>query len=335
MMTKASRLSPPRRRLLAISAALVLAVLSSAGVLLLRGAAPVARFIEYRMPDPHDGPMAIAAATDGTVWFTIDQANAIGRVRGGRIELLPTPGRNYEPLGLAVAADGSAWYTDIKAGAVMRISPSGEVAQFALDSAIVRLGRVAIAPDGSVWFADATEACITQLKDGTFTRHEIGSADSGPYGVAVTSDGIVWATLQAGGKLIRIEPNGAMATIDLSRPGVVPTDVAVGTDGSVWFLQFRANRIGRLKNGEFSDFKVPDENAGLSGLVVAADGAVWFGMVRSSSLGRLRDGRVATFRLPRDDARPYSLAVDPDGNVWYADISGYVGMLPARYAHGS
>jgi virginiamycin B lyase len=56
-------------------------------------------------------------------------------------------------------------------------------------------------------------------------------------------------------------------------------------------------------------------------------------MVRSSSLGRLRDGRVATFRLPRDNARPYSLAVDPDGNVWYADISGYVGMLPARYAN--
>ena len=46
-------------------------------------------------------------------------------------------------------------------------------------------------------------------------------------------------------KLIRIEPGGATATIDLPRPGAVPTDVAVGTDGSVWFLQFRANRIGR------------------------------------------------------------------------------------------
>jgi virginiamycin B lyase len=52
-------------------------------------------------------------------------------------------------------------------------------------------------------------------------------------------------------------------------------------------------------------------------------------MVRNSSLGRLRDGKVATFKLPRDKARPYSVAVDPDGNVWYADISGYVGMLPA------
>jgi virginiamycin B lyase len=334
MMTEAATLSLSRRRLLAFSAALALVASSGAGVLLLRGMAPAARFVEYRMPDPRDGPMAIAAAADGTVWFTIDQRDAIGRVRGGRVELLPTPGRNYEPLGLAVAADGSAWYTDIKAGAVMRISPSGEVAQFALDSAIVRLGRVAIGPDGSVWFADATGAGITQLKDGTFTRHEIASAGGGPYGVAVTSDGTVWATLQGASKLIRIGPSGAMATIDLSRPGVVPTDVAVGTDGSVWFLQFRGNRIGRWKHGTFSEFEVAEQNAGLSGLAVAADGAVWFGMVRSSSLGRLRDGKVAIFRLPRDDARPYSLAVDNDGNVWYADISGYVGMLPADYARG-
>jgi virginiamycin B lyase len=57
-------------------------------------------------------------------------------------------------------------------------------------------------------------------------------------------------------------------------------------------------------------------------------------MVRGASLGRLRDGKVAIFRLPRDDARPYSLAVDTDGNVWYADISGYVGMLPAHDARG-
>ena len=128
------------------------------------------------MPDPHDGPMAIAAAADGTIWFTIDQADAIGRVRGGRIELLPTPGRNYEPLGLAVAADGSAWYTDIEPARSCASRASGEVSQFALDSAIVRLGRLAIGPDGSVWFADATGGGITQLKDGTFTRHESGSA---------------------------------------------------------------------------------------------------------------------------------------------------------------
>ena len=66
--------------------------------------------------------------------------------------------------------------------------------------------------------------------------------------------------------------------------------------------------------------------------IVAGDGAVWFGMLRSGGLGRLMDSRVEMFKLPREGARPCSLAVDRGGNVWYADISGYVGMLPMRYA---
>jgi streptogramin lyase len=41
---------------------------------------------------------------------------------------------------------------------------------------------------------------------------------------------------------------------------------------------------------------------------------------------------TSLFALPRDNARPFSVAVDRDGNVWYADISGFVGMLPATHA---
>jgi virginiamycin B lyase len=322
-----------RRRLqLAIVAAVAVSLLIAGGLLLTRGSAPDARFVEYRMPSPQEGPMAIAAAADGTIWFTIDQAKAIGRIRGGRIERLATPGRNFEPLGLAVAADGSAWYTDIEARAIMRINPEGEISRFAIDSAIVRLGRLAIGGDGSVWFADTADTGVTQLRNGAFIQHELGSAGAGPYGVVVNTDGIVWATLQSNSKLVSIEPNGRIATIDLPRAGAVPTDIAIAADGALWFLQFRGNRVGRFKDGTFSEFEVGEQIAGLSGLAVAGDGAVWFGMVRQSSLGRLRDGRLVTFRLPRDGARPYSLAVDPDGNIWYADISGYVGMLPVRYA---
>ena len=74
------------------------------------------------------------------------------------------------------------------------------------------------------------------------------------------------------------------------------------------------------------------ENAGLSGIAVAPNDDVWFGMMRRASLGRLRNGRVTLFPLPRDNARPFSVAVDHNGNVWYADISGFVGMLPAKQA---
>ena len=136
-------------------------------------AVPEEKFVEYRMGEPQDAPIAIAAGADGSIWFTIDHADAIGRVRNGRVERLATSNRNIEPLGLAVAADGSAWYTDLAARAIARMSSAGEIERFVLDTPITRLGRLAIAPDGAAWFADLTGYGVTRLKDGVFTRHQI------------------------------------------------------------------------------------------------------------------------------------------------------------------
>ena len=308
-----------------------IAVLTGAALLLVR-VFHYEEFVEYRMIEAQDAPIAIAASTDGSIWFTIDHADVIGHLRNGRIERLPTSGRNIEPIGLAVAANGSAWYTDLAARAITRISSVGEIARFVLDTPITRLGRLAIAPDGAAWFADPTGYGVTRLKDGVFTRHQIESARGGAYGVAVTADGAIWATLQNGNQLLHVAADGTSRTFDLPRGGAVPTDVAVGSDGSVWFLQFRANRIGRFKDGQFSDVEAGRENAGLSGIAVAPNGDVWFGMMRRASLGRLRNGHIEIFALPRDNARPFSVAADRDGNVWYADISGFVGMLPAKHA---
>jgi virginiamycin B lyase len=321
----------PRRAWIA-AAAVTVAALAAAGLYLAWGIGSRPQFVEYPMPVPQDMPIAIAAGPDGTVWFSLDGADAVGRVRDGRLERLAKPGKTLEPLGLAVAPDGSAWYTDIAAHAVSRMTPSGEVTSFPLGTPIVRLGRLAVAPDGAAWFAEPISRSISRLKDGELTRHLFQSPLGGPYGVAAAADGTVWATLQAANQLLRIAPDGTISAFNVPRPGAVPTDIAVAPDGAVWFVEFRGNSIGRFKDGEFVSFTIAQENAGLTGIAVAEDGAVWFGMLRAGSLGRLRDERLETFELPRDGARPYSIAVDRAGNVWYADIRGYVGMLPARFA---
>src|SRR5262245_63136474 len=104
-----------------LAVALVGLAVVAGGALLLVRAFAGEKFVEYRMSEPHDSPIAIAAGPDGSIWFTIDHADAIGRVREGRVERLPTSSRNIEPMGLAVAADGSAWYTDLAQRAIARI----------------------------------------------------------------------------------------------------------------------------------------------------------------------------------------------------------------------
>jgi len=322
--------SPVRRS--TIVTALIGIVLLAAAVWLWQSLLKV-EVVEFAMLEQRDTPTAIAVAPDQSVWFTIDFANAIGRIRNDRLERLVEPQTNLEPVGLAIAADGAAWYTDAAASQIQRIAPGGEVTSFALDTPITKLGKIATAPDGSVWFAEATAYSITRLHNGRLKRHVIGSVRAEPYGVAVAADGTVWATLRAGNQLLRIAPDGTMNTFDIPTRGSSPTDVVVDSSGDVWFLEFRGNRIGRFSQGRIEEFPVGEGlTAGLTGLAVAPDGAVWFGMLRQGSLGRLREGKLKRFRLPRESARPYGVAVDAEGNVWYADISGFVGKLPAMQA---
>jgi virginiamycin B lyase len=315
---------------IAASAALVLGI----GVIVWRfGLRSDPGFIEYPMLRSTDIPTAVAVAPDGAVWFTIEFSNAIGLWRNGRIERLTKGTQNLEPIGLAVAADGSAWYTDSTARAISRISRAGEIASFPLSTPIAKLGQLAVAPDGSVWFAELTSYSVTRLKDGQFTRYVIKSEQASPYGVVVDAHGTVWATLQNANKLLQISPTGEMTEIEVPTRASSPTDIAVDAAGAVWFLEFRTDKIGRYADGRFTEFRVPgDGKAALTGLAVTSDGSIWFGMLRAHSLGRLRHGIVKTFRLPRSEARPYSVAADAAGNVWYADISGWLGTLPADRA---
>ena len=289
-------------------------------------------FVEYPMLAKTDIPAAVAVAPNGAVWFTIEFSDAIGVLRDGKIGRFRKPGQNLEPLGLAADAAGGAWFTDTPMRAISHISPDGRIGSFPLSTPIVRLGRLAVALDGAVWFADATTASVARLKDGKFTRYDVGSLGATPYGIAVDADGSVWTTLQGAEQLGLISSGGEVTALDTPTRNSGLSDLAVDRSGAVWFLEMRANQIGRYANGRFAEFPIPTASAGLTAIAAAPDGAVWFTEISAGKLGRLRDGRVSEFSLPRANARPFGVTVDSANNVWYTDLSGWLGMLPATVA---
>jgi virginiamycin B lyase len=289
-------------------------------------------FTEFPMLVTTDIPTAIAAAPNGTVWFTIEFSDAIGIFRNGKIDRIRKGAQNLEPLGLAADGAGGAWYTDTPRRAISQVSPDGAVRSFALPTPIVRLGRLAVASDGSVWFADITTASVTRLKDSVFTRHHVGVFGATPYGVAVDTGDGVWSTLQGADLMAYISAEGEVVTVDVPTRNSGLGDIAADRWGAVWFVELRANKIGRFAEGHFTEFTIPTQSAGLTGLAAAPDGSVWFTELSVGKLGRLRDGRVAEFRLPRSGSRPFAVTVDAANNVWYTDLSGWLGMLPASTA---
>lgn len=312
---------------------MVVVVAAGLGILVWRlGLRSDPGFVEFPMLVKTDIPTAVAAAPNGTVWFTIEFSDAIGIFRNGKIDRITKGAQNLEPLGLAADGAGGAWYTDTQIRAISQISSDGVIRSFPLPTPIVRLGRLEVASDGAVWFADITTASVTRLKDGVFIRHDVGSFGATPYGIAVDTGDAVWTTLQGADRLGYISSDGEVSALDVPTRNSGLGDIAVDQRGAVWFLELRANKIGRFADGRFVEFVVPTPSAGLIALAAAPDGAVWFTELSVGRLGRLRDGKIAEFRLPRSESRPFDVAVDAANNVWYTDLSGRLGLLPASAA---
>ena len=249
-------------------------------------------------------PTAIAASPDGGVWFTIDFANAIGRVRDGKLRAVPrrrrpTASRSVSrrppmappgtPTLRPARSRGSRPTGELKLGpAGYAAGPDRSDRNRARRRALVHRER---APT-------ASRAC----KDGKFERHAIDplrGAALGRCGGPATA----WCGPPCRPPISSCvsRPTGACRPSTSPRAAARPADVAVAKDGAVWFLEFRGNKIGRFADGRFEEFPVgrgerrPDR---------ARRGAGWRGVVRNAAQGQPRaPARTASSRSSACRAR--------------------------------
>src|SRR5690349_9960851 len=81
-------------------------------------------------PYPHDPAYS---AVDGSVWYTGQRANVIGRLdpANGTFKEYPLPTPDSGPHGLVVDKNGYVWYTGNSAGLVGKLDPkSGKVVEY-------------------------------------------------------------------------------------------------------------------------------------------------------------------------------------------------------------
>ncbi len=91
--------------------------------------------VEFELPAPNVFTSAIAAASDGRIWYVDAVVNKVGYITGdGNVITYAAPSVNGVPLspaGIAVAADDSVWVTSVGLNAVFRIDPgSGAFTRF-------------------------------------------------------------------------------------------------------------------------------------------------------------------------------------------------------------
>jgi sugar lactone lactonase YvrE len=110
--------------------------------------------------------------TDGSLWLSLPDRNAIGKLRDGKLELIPLPTPEASPGVLAGDGRGNLWFTEWHGRNLGRIGPDGALKEFPLppEEEI----PLAVKPDGAgkVWFSAAFNYSLFRLDPETGRTEE-------------------------------------------------------------------------------------------------------------------------------------------------------------------
>ena len=117
--------------------------------------AATAAIEEFAVPTASSSPLAIAAGSDGALWFTENTADQVGRVTttGGFTELAP-PTAFSSPAGIAPGPDGALWFTEQTTSRIGRVTTGGSFTEYPIPTPDSLPADIAAGPDGALWFTD-------------------------------------------------------------------------------------------------------------------------------------------------------------------------------------
>ncbi len=245
-------------------------------------------FKEWELPQLGSRPHDTLAMPDGSIWYTGQMANELGRLdpATGAIKeyRLSTPFSG--PHGLTYDKNGDIWFTANFAGYIGKLDPrTGAIAEYKL-------------PD---------------------------PAARDPHTPLFDKDGILWFTVQNGNMVGRLDPNtGAVKLVTMTQPKSQPYGMVFSPDGeSIFFDMFGTNKIGRIDRKTFAikEYTLPDSGSRPRRIAVTGDGVIWYGNYSRGRMGRLdpNTGAVTEYLSPGGPrSRPYGITA-VHGIIWYVE----------------
>jgi virginiamycin B lyase len=166
------------------------------------------RFIRHSVArttgnSPDAFPFGVAVAPDGTVWATLQNADALLRISpGGETTAIDVPIRQSGLSDIAIAKDGAVWFLAAGANKIGRYA-GGRFEEFSVPTPNAGLTALAVAPDGAAWFTALRAHRLGRVNQGFVTEFALPRDNARPISIAVDAGNNVWYADLAGwiGKL--------------------------------------------------------------------------------------------------------------------------------------
>jgi virginiamycin B lyase len=252
-------------------------------------------FQSWSAPTPGSRPHDPLAASDGSLWYTGQMANVLGRVdpKTGEIKEYPLKTAHSGPHGLVEDKDGNIWYTGNTGALIGKLDPkTGVVSEYMI-----------VDPD---------------IRD--------------PHTLIFDRAGILWFSVQNANRIGRLDPSsGEMKFLTPPTAGARPYGLAVNSEGLVFFDEFGTNKIGSVdpKTLQIREYPLPDPASRPRRIAISSDDIVWYTDFGRGYLGRLdpATGRVSEWQSPSGPrSEPYGISVIDDF-IWYSESNATPNMV--------
>jgi virginiamycin B lyase len=244
---------------------------------------------EYEVPTPKSRPHDPAVAPDGSLWYTGQEANKLGRLdpKTGEFKEYALKTANSGPHGLVADKEGNIWFTAISGGYVGKLdTKSGEIAEY-------------------------------RPADGTKID---------PHTPVFDHDGILWFTNEQTNYVGRLEPKtGKISLIKVPTAHAVPYGIVILPNNKPLFCEFGINKLASVDPStmKVQEYVLPAAAARPRRIALASDGTVYYTDYARGYLGHFDPGRgklLKEWMSPGGaESEPYGIAVTNDDEVWYSE----------------
>jgi virginiamycin B lyase len=289
---------------------------------------------------PHD-PLA---AHDGSIWWSGQLANKLGRLdpKTGAIREYSLKSAFTGPHGLVEDKAGNVWFTGNNTALIGKLDPNtGLVTEYPLPDPNARDPHTLnFDQSGILWFTVQQANMVGRLDpaDGSIKLITSPTPKSRPYGLKINAQGIPVFVEFGTNKVATIDPKTlAITEYTLPEAGARPRRLAIDPDGVVWYADFARGYLGRLDlaTGAVKEWLSPSGPKSEPYGIVFTKGALWYNesAAKPNTIVRFdpKAEKFQTWAIPGGGDIVRNMDVTPDGNPVMANsLTNQVGMVEIK-----